>query len=174
MTYIPNESRYEKDMQYRKVGNSGLVLPAISLGLWQNFGSINDFKTGREILHYAFDNGITHFDLANNYGPPAGSSEERFGQYLKKDFMSYRDELIISSKAGWDMWPGPYGGPTGTRKHIIASCDQSLRRMNLDYLDIFYSHRVDPNTPLEETMGALTQLYRAKPYILESHLILQN
>ncbi|MFT7372902.1 MAG: L-glyceraldehyde 3-phosphate reductase [Oleiphilaceae bacterium] len=160
MTYIPNESRYEKDMQYRKVGNSGLVLPAISLGLWQNFGSINDFKTGREILHYAFDNGITHFDLANNYGPPAGSSEERFGQYLKKDFMSYRDELIISSKAGWDMWPGPYGGPTGTRKHIIASCDQSLRRMNLDYLDIFYSHRVDPNTPLEETMGALTQLYR--------------
>ncbi|WP_213716573.1 L-glyceraldehyde 3-phosphate reductase [Cedecea lapagei] len=160
MNYSAAPSRYSNNMQYRKTGKSGLALPLISLGLWQNFGGVDVFETGRAILRHAFDNGITHFDLANNYGPPAGSAEENFGRWMAKDFAPYRDELIISTKAGWDMWPGPYGGPTGTKKHLIASCEQSLKRMGLDYVDIFYSHRVDADTPLEETMGALVQLHR--------------
>jgi len=160
MSYRAEESRYHKTMQYRKTGKSGLALPLISLGLWQNFGGVDVFETGRAILRHAFDHGVTHFDLANNYGPPAGSAEENFGRWMAQDFAPYRDELIISTKAGWNMWPGPYGGPTGTRKHLIASCEQSLRRMGLDYVDIFYSHRVDADTPLEETMGALVQLHR--------------
>lgn len=160
MNYSAAPSRYSNNMQYRKTGKSGLALPLISLGLWQNFGGVDIFETGRAILRHAFDNGITHFDLANNYGPPAGSAEENFGRWMAKDFSPYRDELIISTKAGWDMWPGPYGGPTGTKKHLIASCEQSLKRMGLDYVDIFYSHRVDADTPLEETMGALVQLHR--------------
>lgn len=147
-------------MPYRRVGRSGLVLPAISLGLWQNFGGVDTFENGRALLRRAFDRGVTHFDLANNYGPPPGSAEENFGRWMALDFAAHRDELVISTKAGWQMWPGPYGGPTGSRKHIIASCDQSLRRMKLDYVDIFYSHRVDANTPLDETMGALVQLHR--------------
>lgn len=160
MTYVANPSRYSDAMPYRRVGRSGLVLPAISLGLWQNFGGVDTFETGRALLRRAFDRGVTHFDLANNYGPPPGSAEEHFGRWMALDFAPHRDELVISTKAGWQMWPGPYGGPTGSRKHIIASCEQSLRRMKLDYVDIFYSHRVDPDTPLEETMGALVQLYR--------------
>ncbi|AIR63628.1 L-glyceraldehyde 3-phosphate reductase [Cedecea neteri] len=160
MNYSAAPSRYSNNMQYRKTGKSGLALPLISLGLWQNFGGVDVFETGRAILRHAFDNGITHFDLANNYGPPAGSAEENFGRWMAKDFAPYRDELIISTKAGWDMWPGPYGGPTGTKKHLVASCEQSLKRMGLDYVDIFYSHRVDADTPLEETMGALVQLHR--------------
>ncbi|QKJ89229.1 Aldo/keto reductase [Paramixta manurensis] len=160
MNYLANPSRYEGSMSWRRVGQSGMVLPAISLGLWQNFGGVDNFETGRLILRRAFDRGVTHFDLANNYGPPPGSAEENFGRWLAQDFAPYRDELVISTKAGWPMWPGPYGGPTGTRKHLIASCEQSLRRMKLDYVDIFYSHRVDPNTPLEETIGALVQLHR--------------
>lgn len=159
MNYLASPSRYDS-MQYRKTGTSGLVLPLISLGLWQNFGGVDNFENGRAVLRHAFDNGITHFDLANNYGPPAGSAEQNFGRWMASDFKPYRDELIISTKAGWDMWPGPYGGPTGTRKHLIASCNNSLRSMGLDYVDIFYSHRVDANTPLEETMGALVQLHR--------------
>lgn len=157
--YQPAETRYDK-MPYRTCGRSGLKLPAISLGLWQNFGGADVFETGRDILRYAFDNGVTHFDLANNYGPPYGSAEENFGKVLATDFKAHRDELIISSKAGWDMWPGPYGGIGSSKKYLIASCDQSLKRMGLDYVDIFYSHRVDPETPLEETMGALTQIHR--------------
>lgn len=157
--YQPAETRYDK-MPYRICGRSGLKLPAISLGLWQNFGGADVFETGRDILRYAFDNGVTHFDLANNYGPPYGSAEENFGKVLATDFKAHRDELIISSKAGWDMWPGPYGGIGSSKKYLIASCDQSLKRMGLDYVDIFYSHRVDPETPLEETMGALTQIHR--------------
>ena len=160
MTYIASPSRYDGQMPYRRVGKSGLLLPAISLGLWQNFGGVDNFETGREVLRRAFDRGVTHFDLANNYGPPAGSAEENFGRWMAKDFAPHRDELVISSKAGWQMWPGPYGGPSGARKHLIASCEQSLRRMGLDYVDIFYSHRVDPDTPLEETMGALAHLHR--------------
>lgn len=160
MTYHPSVNRYNGRMPYRRVGNSGLKLPLISLGLWHNFGGSDVFENGRAMLRQAFDRGVTHFDLANNYGPPAGSAEENFGRWMAQDFATYRDELVISSKAGWDMWPGPYGGPTGTRKHIIASCDQSLRRMGLDYVDIFYSHRVDPDTPLEETVGALSHLHR--------------
>jgi len=160
MTYTPSPTRYTNGMQYRKTGNSGLVLPLISLGLWQNFGGVDNFENGRAVLRHAFDNGITHFDLANNYGPPAGSAEENFGRWMAKDFAPYRNELIISSKAGWNMWPGPYGGPTGTKKHLIASCNDSLRKMGLDYLDIFYSHRVDPDTPLEETIGALVQIHK--------------
>lgn len=156
--YSAAASRYQT-MPYRRCGRSGLKLPAISLGLWQNFGDTDVFATGRSILRYAFDHGITHFDLANNYGPPYGSAETNFGRVLATDFKSHRDELIISTKAGWDMWPGPYGDVGGSRKYLIASCDQSLRRLGLDYVDIFYSHRVDADTPLEETMGALATLH---------------
>ena len=159
MSYVPNPNRYE-NMLYRKCGNSGLKLPAISLGLWHNFGEDFAHQNKREICQTAFDHGITHFDLANNYGPPAGSAETAFGEILKTDFANHRDELIISSKAGYDMWPGPYG-EWGSRKYLIASCDQSLKRMGLDYVDIFYSHRFDPNTPLEETMGALDHIVRS-------------
>ncbi len=160
MGYTAASDRYETNMTYRRTGSSGIDLPAISLGLWQNFGGTDVFETGRAILHRAFDRGVTHFDLANNYGPPYGSAEENFGRVMAADFAPYRDEMIISTKAGWDMWPGPYGGIGGSRKHLIASCDQSLKRMGLDYVDIFYSHRVDPDTPLEETMGALAHLHR--------------
>jgi L-glyceraldehyde 3-phosphate reductase len=156
--YLPAADRYSQ-MKYRRCGKSGLVLPEISLGLWHNFGHNADFTLGRKILRRAFDLGICHFDLANNYGPPFGSAEENFGRILKKDFLPYRDELIISSKAGWDMWPGPYGN-YGSKKYLIASCDQSLKRMGIDYVDIFYHHRPDPETPLEETMGALDLLVR--------------
>lgn len=159
MTYTPAADRYEK-MTYRKCGNSGLQLPAISLGLWHNFGGDTPHDTKIDICRAAFDNGITHFDLANNYGPPAGSAEEAFGEILKTDFRGYRDELIISSKAGYKMYDGPYG-EWGSRKYLMASCDASLKRMGLDYVDIFYSHRFDPNTPLEETMGALDQIVRS-------------
>ena len=157
--YSAASTRYDT-MPYRRCGRSGLKLPAISRGRWQNFGGDDVFETGRSILRYAFDNGITHFDLANNYGPPYGSTEENFGRVLATDFKSHRDELIISTKAGWDMWPGPYGDVGGSRKYLIASCDQSLRRMGVDYVDIFYSHRVDADTPLEETMGALAALHQ--------------
>ena len=156
MTFRASDTRYDS-MQYRRSGQSGLKLPAISLGLWQNFGGTRDYPSAFEILSYAFDHGITHFDLANNYGPPPGSAEELFGDIMARDFRPYRDELVISSKAGWRMWPGPYG-EFGGRKHLIASCEQSLKRMGLDYVDIFYSHRYDANTPLEETMAALAQL----------------
>ena len=159
MQYRPNENRYDK-MVYRKCGQSGLKLPAISLGLWHNFGEDFSHQSKREICQAAFDAGITHFDLANNYGPPAGSAETAFGEILRTDFSGLRDELIISSKAGYDMWPGPYG-EWGSRKYLIASCDQSLKRMGLDYVDIFYSHRFDPETPLEETMGALDHIVRS-------------
>lgn len=159
MTYVPADDRYEK-MTYRRCGKSGLQLPVISLGLWHNFGGDTPHDTKRAICQAAFDAGITHFDLANNYGPPAGSAEEAFGEILRTDFVGYRDELIISSKAGYNMWPGPYG-EWGSRKYLISSCDQSLKRMGLDYVDIFYSHRFDPNTPLEETMGALDQIVRS-------------
>ncbi len=158
MTYLANDARYER-MTYRRCGKSGLKLPEISLGLWHNFGGVDVFENYRAILHEAFDNGITHFDLANNYGPPAGSAEENFGVIFKKDFVQYRDELVISSKAGYHMWEGPYG-EWGSRKYLISSCDQSLKRMGLDYVDIFYSHRPDPDTPMEETMGALDSLVR--------------
>lgn len=157
--YHPDPARYER-MEYRRCGRSGLKLPAISLGLWHNFGHDTPHQTKRDICRTAFDLGITHFDLANNYGPPPGSAEEAFGEILRTDFHGLRDELIISSKAGYDMWPGPYGN-WGSRKYLIASCDQSLRRMGLDYVDIFYSHRFDPETPLEETMGALDQIVRS-------------
>ncbi|MDR6952398.1 L-glyceraldehyde 3-phosphate reductase [Ancylobacter sp. 3268] len=160
MTYAPAADRYAGAMPYRRCGASGIDLPLISLGLWQNFGGTDVFETGRAILRRAFDRGVTHFDLANNYGPPPGSAEEMFGRVLAADFRAHRDELIVSTKAGWDMWPGPYGGVGGSRKYLVASLDQSLRRMGLDYVDIFYSHRVDPTTPLEETMGALAQLHR--------------
>jgi L-glyceraldehyde 3-phosphate reductase len=156
--YKAADHRYEK-IDYRRCGKSGIKLPEISLGLWHNFGGVDVFENYRSILRTAFDNGITHFDLANNYGPPFGSAEENFGILMKKDFMPYRDELIISSKAGYDMWPGPYG-EWGSRKYLMASCDQSLKRMGLDYVDIFYSHRPDPETPMEETMGALDALVR--------------
>jgi L-glyceraldehyde 3-phosphate reductase len=153
MVYIADESRYTP-MPYRRVGRSGLQLPAVSLGLWQNFGDDKPLEAQRAILRRAFDLGVTHFDLANNYGPPAGSAESNFGQILREDFLPYRDELIISSKAGYNMWPGPYGN-LSSRKYLLASLDQSLSRLGLDYVDIFYSHRADPDTPLEETMGAL-------------------
>ncbi|OOY13802.1 MAG: L-glyceraldehyde 3-phosphate reductase [Rhodobacteraceae bacterium] len=159
MSYHPAEDRYSR-MTYRYCGRSGLKLPAVSLGLWHNFGHDTPHQTKRAICQAAFDHGITHFDLANNYGPPAGSAEEAFGEILRTDFAGYRDELIISSKAGYDMWPGPYG-EWGSRKYLIASCDQSLKRMGLDYVDIFYSHRFDPETPLEETMGALEHIWRS-------------
>ena len=154
MTHTPSPDRYDK-MVYNRCGKSGVLLPAISLGLWHNFGSVDDFKNGRSIIHRAFDRGITHFDLANNYGPEPGSAEENFGKILKQDFTgNLRDELIISTKAGYLMWPGPYG-EWGSRKYLLSSLDQSLKRMQLEYVDIFYSHRPDPNTPLEETMMAL-------------------
>jgi len=158
MNYIPSEDRYEK-MQYRRCGNSGVKLPLISLGLWHNFGKIDDLENCRNILHTAFDNGITHFDLANNYGPPPGAAEETFGKLFKEDFKPYRDELIISSKAGYKMWNGPYGD-FGSKKYLVSSLDQSLKRMGLDYVDIFYHHRPDPETPLEETMTALDLIVR--------------
>ena len=157
-TYNAVEDRYDK-MQYRRCGRSGIDLPLLSLGLWHNFGHTTNFENSRAILRTAFDNGITHFDLANNYGPPYGSAETNFGKIFKEDFKQYRDELLISTKAGWDMWPGPYGN-FGSRKYLIASLDQSLKRMGLDYVDIFYHHRPDPATPLEETMGALDQIVR--------------
>jgi len=159
VTYIPSPTRYDK-MPYRHCGNSGLQLPAISLGLWHNFGCDTPHDVKSSLCQTAFDHGITHFDLANNYGPPAGSAEEAFGEILKTDFKNHRDELIISSKAGYKMWPGPYG-QLGSRKYLISSCDQSLKRMGLEYVDIFYSHRFDPNTPLEETMGALDHIVRS-------------
>jgi len=158
MSYQPAQRRYET-MQYRRVGRSGLELPAISLGLWQNFGGDRPLETQRAIVRRAFDLGITHFDLANNYGPPYGSAEENFGRILATDLRAYRDELVISTKAGYDMWPGPYGD-RGSRKYLLASLDQSLARMGLPYVDIFYSHRADPDTPLEETMGALDAAVR--------------
>ena len=154
MTYLASSTRYET-MQYRNCGRSGLKLPLLSLGMWHNFGDTGSLANQREMLRTAFDLGITHFDLANNYGPPYGSAEANFGHLFKQDFQPYRDELIISTKAGWDMWSGPYGQGGGSRKYVLASLDQSLKRMNLDYVDIFYSHRFDPDTPLEETMGAL-------------------
>jgi len=157
-SYKPAKNRYEK-MVYRRCGNSGIKLPAISLGLWHNFGFVDDFDNARLILRKAFDLGITHFDLANNYGPPPGSAEENFGKILNLDFKAHRDELIISTKAGYYMWEGPYG-EWGSRKYLISSCDQSLKRLGIDYVDIFYSHRPDPETPLEETMGALDHIVR--------------
>ena len=159
MTYVPAEDRYQQ-MPYRRTGRSGLLLPAISLGLWHNFGDEAPVATQRAVIRRAFDLGVTHFDLANNYGPPYGSAEINFGRILREDLAPYRDELIISTKAGYDMWPGPYG-EWGSRKYVLASLDQSLRRMGLDYVDIFYSHRFDPETPLEETLGALDSAVRA-------------
>ncbi|MCB9273572.1 MAG: L-glyceraldehyde 3-phosphate reductase [Lewinellaceae bacterium] len=152
--YLPNPNRYQ-DMQYRRCGRSGLKLPAVSLGLWHNFGHVDVLENSRRILHLAFDSGITHFDLANNYGPPPGSAEENFGRILQKDFKAYRDQLVISSKAGYHMWEGPYG-EWGSKKYLVASLGQSLKRMGLEYVDIFYHHRPDPDTPLEETMAALS------------------
>lgn len=157
--YSAAENRYECGMLYRRAGRSGVMLPAISLGLWHNFGDVDTLSLSRKKLHYAFDHGITHFDLANNYGPSYGSAEETFGQIMKSSFAPYRDELFISTKAGHDMWPGPYGN-WGSRKHLMASLDQSLKRMNLDYVDVFYSHRYDPDTPLEETLQALVDIVR--------------
>src|SRR3977135_1043877 len=155
MTYTASPDRYEGKMQYRRTGRSGLDLPLLSLGYWHNFGDDRQFETQREISRRAFDLGITHHDLANNYGPPYGAAEINFGRLMREDFRPYRDEMVISTKAGWDMWPGPYGQGGGGRKYLLASLDQSLRRMGLDYVDIFYSHRPDPDTALEETMGAL-------------------
>src|SRR3954466_13506291 len=159
MTYVPDGGRYER-MRYRRCGRSGIRLPEMSLGLWQNFGEERSLEHSRAILRRAFDLGITHFDLANNYGPPYGSAERVFGEAMRRDLRPFRDELIVSTKAGYDMWPGPYGD-WGSRKYLTASLDQSLSRMGLDYVDIFYSHRVDPETPLEETMGALDAAVRA-------------
>ena len=157
--WVASPQRYA-EMPYRRVGTSGLLLPAVSLGLWYNFGDNRPFDTQREVLRHAFDRGITHFDLANNYGPPYGSAEENFGRMLRRDFKPYRNELIISTKAGWDMWPGPYG-QLGGRTYVLNSLDESLDRLGLDYVDIFYSHRIDPNTPLEETIGALDTAVRS-------------
>ena len=159
MSYIPSEARYDS-MTYRRCGRSGLLLPAISLGLWHNFGDITPFGVQQSILRTAFDHGITHFDLANNYGPPYGEAERSFGIHMQRDWKPHRHELVISTKAGYDMWPGPYGN-WGSRKYLITSLEQSLRRMNVDYVDIFYHHRPDPDTPLEETMGALDQIVRS-------------
>ncbi|MEE3232561.1 MAG: L-glyceraldehyde 3-phosphate reductase [Candidatus Latescibacterota bacterium] len=159
MSYSPNMSRYE-NIEYKQCGKSGLKLPPISLGLWYNFGHVDVFDNARETIYTAFDNGITHFDLANNYGPPPGSAEENFGRILRDDLAGYRDEIIISTKAGWDMWPGPYGD-FGSRKYMIASLDQSLTRLGVDYVDVFYHHRPDPETPLEETMRALDHIVRS-------------
>lgn len=158
MAYLPDSQRYDT-MKYNRCGRSGLKLPAVSLGLWHNFGDVDILENGRAMIHRAFDLGITHFDLANNYGPPAGSAEENFGRIFKQDLSAYRDELIISTKAGYGMWEGPYG-EWGSKKYLIASLDQSLKRMGLEYVDIFYSHRPDPNTPMEETMGALDNIVR--------------
>jgi L-glyceraldehyde 3-phosphate reductase len=160
MTYIASADRYEGTMQYRRTGRSGLDLPVLSLGYWHNFGDDRPFEVQRAISRRAFDLGITHHDLANNYGPPYGSAEINFGRLMREDLAPYRDELVISTKAGWDMWPGPYGQGGGSRKYLLASLDQSLRRMGLDYVDIFYSHRLDASTPLEETMGALDTAVR--------------
>ncbi len=157
--YQPQEDRYEK-MTYRRCGSSGLKLPMLSLGLWHNFGSITPFDTQQQLLRTAFDNGITHFDLANNYGPPYGEAERNFGIHMQRDWRPFRDQLVISTKAGYDMWPGPYGD-FGSRKYLISSLDQSLKRMGLDYVDIFYHHRPDPETPIEETMGALDSIVRS-------------
>jgi L-glyceraldehyde 3-phosphate reductase len=159
MTYVAAENRYDS-MAYRRVGRSGIKLPLISLGLWHNFGGDRPLETQRAILRRAFDLGVCHFDLANNYGPPYGSAESNFGEILRQDFQPYRDELFLSTKAGWDMWPGPYG-EFGSRKYLLSSLDQSLKRMNVDYVDVFYSHRFDPDTPLEETMGALDTAVRS-------------
>jgi L-glyceraldehyde 3-phosphate reductase len=160
MTYIADDGRYDGKMPYRRSGRSGLQLPTVSLGLWQNFGDESPLSTQRAILRRAFDLGVTHFDLANNYGPPYGSAEINFGRLFREDFLPYRDELVISTKAGYDMWPGPYG-EWGSRKYLLASLDQSLKRMGVEYVDIFYSHRFDPDTPLEETMGALDTAVRS-------------
>ncbi|HEX4786969.1 MAG TPA: L-glyceraldehyde 3-phosphate reductase [Actinospica sp.] len=159
MSYLAAQERYDT-MSYRRLGRSGLKLPAISLGLWHNFGDTYTFENQRDVLRRAFDRGVTHFDLANNYGPPAGSAEANFGRHLREDFRPYRDELVVSTKAGYDMWAGPYG-EWGSRKYLLSSLDQSLKRMDLDYVDIFYSHRFDPDTPLEETMGALDRAVRS-------------
>ncbi len=169
--YTPSETRYES-MVYRRTGRSGLRLPAISLGLWHNFGGVDVFENMRAMLRRAFDLGITHFDLANNYGPPPGSAEENFGRALRRDLGPWRDELIISTKAGYEMWPGPYG-EWGSRKYALASLDQSLKRMGLEYVDIFYSHRPDPDTPVEETMGALDRAVRAGKALVRRHLELR-
>jgi L-glyceraldehyde 3-phosphate reductase len=158
MSYLPDNKRYD-NMQYNRCGKSGLMLPAVSLGLWHNFGGVDTMENAKAMVHKAFDLGITHFDLANNYGPPQGSAEENFGRILKHDLVQYRDELIISTKAGYYMWPGPYGD-RGSRKYLLSSLDQSLKRMDLEYVDIFYSHRPDPDTPMEETMGALDTAVR--------------
>ena len=157
--YSPATDRYENGMKYRRCGKSGILLPEISIGLWHNFGDVNTLSNSMDMAHYAFDHGICHFDLANNYGPSYGSAEETFGLIMKKSFMSYRDELFVSSKAGYDMWPGPYGN-WGSRKYLMASLHQSLKRMNLEYVDLFYSHRYDPETPLEETLQALVDMVR--------------
>lgn len=159
MGYQPSDRRYT-NMRYNRCGRSGLKLPAVSLGLWHNFGGVDAFENGRDMILRAFDLGVTHFDLANNYGPPPGSAEETFGRVLRRDLAAHRDELVVSSKAGWQMWPGPYGD-WGSRKYLVASLDQSLRRMKLDYVDIFYHHRPDPETPLEESMGALDYIVRS-------------
>ena len=158
--YSPAPGRYESGIRYRRCGRSGILLPEIALGMWHNFGDVNPLANSLEMAHYAFDHGIVHFDLANNYGPSYGSAEETFGMIMRKSFAPFRDELFISSKAGYDMWPGPYG-EWGSRKYLMASLDQSLKRMNLDYVDLFYSHRFDPKTPLEETMQALVDIVRA-------------
>ena len=158
--YFADELRYDGGMQYRRCGRSGVLLPDISLGFWHNFGAVDDYDRSRSIARYAFDHGITHFDLANNYGPPYGTAEETLGRLMDDDFRPYRDELFIATKAGYDMWPGPYGN-WGSRKYLMASLDQSLRRMHLDYVDLFYSHRYDPETPLEETLQALVDIVRS-------------
>ena len=159
-SYFASKNRYDNGMKYERCGRSGVLLPKVSLGFWHNFGSVDPYERSREITHYAFDHGITHFDLANNYGPVYGSAEETMGRLMDEDFRPYRDELFISTKAGYDMWPGPYGN-WGSRKYLMASLDQSLKRMKLDYVDLFYSHRYDPNTPLEETLQALVDIVRA-------------
>ena len=159
MNYVADKNRYDGGMKYERCGRSGVLLPKVSLGFWHNFGSVDPFERSREITRYAFDHGITHFDLANNYGPVYGSAEETLGRLMDEDFRPYRDELFISTKAGYDMWPGPYGN-WGSRKYLMASLDQSLQRMHLDYVDLFYSHRYDPNTPLEETLQALIDIVR--------------
>lgn len=158
--YIADDNRYDNGMEYMRCGRSGVMLPKVSLGFWHNFGAVDPYERSREITHYAFDHGITHFDLANNYGPPYGSAEETVGRLMDEDFRRYRDELFISTKAGYDMWPGPYGN-LGSRKYLMASLDQSLQRMHLDYVDLFYSHRYDPETPLEETLQALVDIVRS-------------